>query len=860
MVNTKKDLSKVNSIDGILWDGWKWDFSPITYSFPTTADDYPGAVNGFQTLNNTQKEATRLAFREIANFTNLSFFESTGPGTIKLSNATAVDTDNDKDDTADTNVTTALGYAPSQTHVDNEIAGNVFFNPTGYTNPQAGSFQFAAGILHEIGHALGLKHPHQTQGAAGTLEGSLDGIAYTLMSYRDYPGDAIDDILDNGNLPQSYMMLDIAALQYLYGANYTLNNTSTVYRWTPNLVGTTNFFVNGTAFEPGLALASNTVFRTIWDGGGTDTYDFSEYTTNLTVNLNPGKWTSLGTQLAQLEDSQSAPGNIANALLFNGDTRSLIENAIGGSGNDLIAGNQGFNRLEGRAGTDTLQGLDGYDTLEGGAGDDALDGGEGLDWASYAGSSAGVYVDLSLGKLLYGDAQGDTLVSIENLIGSNFDDNLVGGDIANTFHGGGGSDSLSGGGGDDLLGGQEGHDTLSGGIGADYMDGGAGADWSSYRDSTAGVTIDLSAWKIAGIGGTAQGDTMVDVENILGSDHNDVIGGGDQANWFSGYGGNDALTGLGGNDTLDGSVGEDTIDGGIGDDLIQVVASAGDQVNGGGGTDWLIITRDTGQPDWSFDYGSGLGSDGFKASAFTRIDVYGGTANETITGATAADLINGGGGSDTLLGNEGNDTISGGAGPDSIDGGAGTDRADYAGSGAVTVDLATGTHTGGDAEGDTLKGIEDLSGSASGDSLTGNAAANTLLGQAGADSLSGDAGNDTLDGGLGQDGLTGAAGQDAFVFRVTPSEADADQITDFDPGDDTIQLDSAVFTGLSAGAIPTSDFVIGTAALDASDRLIYDDTIGALMFDVDGTGVVASVRFVSVTPALALTNTNFLIV
>jgi serralysin len=343
----QKPLSNDNDIDSILWNGWWWDFSPLGYAFPATAADYGTAATGYAQLNATQQDAARLAFREINSFTRLAPFETTAPGALNLAEATTIDADNDKDHSTEFTVGTALGYAPSQNHTDRSIAGDIWFNTGAYTNPLPGSYQFAAGVIHEIGHALGLKHPHNViEGNAAPLAPWLDSMAYTVMSYRDYAGDEIagvgnEAILDNGNQPQSYMMLDIAALQYLYGANF-VSNGNTVYSWTPtirtDLGFGTNFFVNGREYAPELDLAADVVYRTIWDSGGIDTYDFSEYTTNLRVSLIPGEWTSLGTQLAQLEDSQSPPGNIANARLYQGDLRSLIENATGGSGDDALIG------------------------------------------------------------------------------------------------------------------------------------------------------------------------------------------------------------------------------------------------------------------------------------------------------------------------------------------------------------------------------------------------------------------------------------------------------------------------------------------------------------------------------------------
>ena len=109
--------------------------------------------------------------------------------------------------------------------------------------------------------------------------------------------------------------------------------------------------------------AANRIFMTVWDGGGNDTYDFSNYTTNLSVNLQPGGWTTASTaQLAYLGNGHYAIGNIANALLYQNNPASLIENAIGGSGNDTITGNTANNKFTGGAGNDHLDGLGGTDT------------------------------------------------------------------------------------------------------------------------------------------------------------------------------------------------------------------------------------------------------------------------------------------------------------------------------------------------------------------------------------------------------------------------------------------------------------------------------------------------------------------
>ena len=172
-------------------------------------------------------------------------------------------------------------------------------------------------------------------------------------------------------------MLDIAALQHLYGADFTTNAGDTTYSWSP---GTGATSVDGAV---AIAPAGNRVFLTLWDGGGSDTYDLSAYAADLAIDLRPGQHSTFAAgQLADLGGGPNgghARGNLFNALQYHGDPRSLIENARGGSGDDLIRGNGAKNQLAGNAGDDRLIGLAGADRLLGGDGADFLLGGAGAD-------------------------------------------------------------------------------------------------------------------------------------------------------------------------------------------------------------------------------------------------------------------------------------------------------------------------------------------------------------------------------------------------------------------------------------------------------------------------------------------------
>lgn len=225
--------------------------------------------------------------------------------------------------------------------------------------------------------------------------------------------------------------------------------------------------------------------------------------------------------------------------------------------------------------------------------------------------------------------------------------------------------------------------------------------------------------------------------------------------------------------------------------------------------------------------------------------------NDSLYGYGGSDLLVGGAGNDRLYGGTGDDFLVGDAGNDILNGGGGYDLASYVDStSAITVDLRITTQQNTLGAGlDTLTGIEDIAGSRYGDMLIGNSASNYLTGNEGADVLSGNGGADFLFGGAGKDVLTGGAGKDFFVFDTALAPANVDLITDFSRADhDRIELAKAVFGQLSgtAGSYLASDEFYAaagaTAAHDASDRIVYNTTTGALYYDADGIGGLASAQ------------------
>ena len=581
-------------------------------------------------------------------------------------------------------------------------------------------------FVHEIGHALGLGHPGDYGSTpdpiytyAADAEFLNDSWQTSVMSYWSQTQNTHVDASFAG--PVTPMIADIIAVQNLYGVPSDVNTGDTVYGHGSNLGGYLGqLFAAMSGEEPDPAIyGGGPVALTLYDNDGDDTLDLRWDADDQRVDLRP----------EGISDVLGLTGNLVIAR----DT--VIENFVAGSGNDTVTGNDAANHLEGRAGHDTLTGGSGDDTLVGGRGNDRLDGstgadsmdgGDGNDRLWYGASDAGVRVNLAAGIATGGHAEGDTFENVEGVIGSAHADTLAG-SAAN--------DWLSGKAGDDMLSGGDGRDGLAGGEGADTMDGGAGHDWLSYSASDAGVEVDLSTGTARG--GHAAGDTFYNVEEVVGSQYADTLTGGDGNDWLNGRGGDDLLAGGNGDDVLVGGAGADSMDGGAGHDRLRY-----------GGSDAGV----------TIDLSAGTAHGGHaKSDTFANIEGVGGSAH--------ADTLIGGAGANWLGGSRGDDLLIGGAGDDTLDGGDGDDTVSYHSSNAgVRAHLRVGEATGGHAQGDILRSIEHLEGSAHADTFIGNAAANRLVGGAGDDRLYGDWGNDTLEGGAGSDHLSGGGGLDTVSY------------------------------------------------------------------------------------------------
>ncbi|MCW5735005.1 MAG: M10 family metallopeptidase C-terminal domain-containing protein [Enhydrobacter sp.] len=312
----------------------------------------------------------------------------------------------------------AFAYSPGPT-ASADSAGDMWLNRTAISGAAIGlgSYSYWA-VMHELGHALGLSHPGAYNAGPGVTltygnaaQFQQDSSQYSIMSY-------FDESNTGGQLngdPSGLQLYDIYELQRIYGVNTTTRTGADTYGFNTKLSAQFDLSRNPNA---GYA---------IWDAGGVDTIDASLFGGNQRIDLGQGRFSNIGTGI----------GNLAIAF------GAVIEDAVGGSGVDTIIGNDVDNRLEG------------------GAGGDTIDGGGGRDTVSYHGSSAAVDVDLSRlapgpGQYLPrgGDAQGDTLISIENIIGSAHDDRLLGvafGAQGSEMAGGWGNDTIFGTAGDDVL-------------------------------------------------------------------------------------------------------------------------------------------------------------------------------------------------------------------------------------------------------------------------------------------------------------------------------------------------------------------------------------------------------------------------
>jgi Ca2+-binding RTX toxin-like protein len=571
---------------------------------------------------------------------------------------------------------------------------------------------------------------------------------------------------------------------------------------------------------------------------------------------------------------------------------SVAAQDTGGGGVDTVSGVEIFHGSShddtlsvGGASTSgyTLAGFDGDDTLTGGAGDDTLDGGAGDDLVDGRGGSN--TLDLTIGYLsdqtidlaittAQDTGQGhDTILNITNIIGGPGKNVLYGNAAANILkgyqdedhlYGRGGDDLLYGSSGTDFLYGDAGDDLLAGGSGNDRLDGGDGVDTVDYS-STSNMTVNL-ATGVANAGWTSpygEGiDTLVSIENVIGTPFADIIIGSDLANRLVGGGGADGLSGGDGDDVLFSHTGPpglngpytnltsadtgaevDILTGGAGDD--RLYAGYGDSVDGGANTDYLAINflGATSGVTTDFRQAAQVIGGGTITNIETVSWIRGSEFSDILTLLTQTGLLtlDAGAGDDVITsfnsavavsGGAGNDRFVSGVAGDTFDGGAGVDTIDYSGyATALTVNLATGVGAGGD----TLTDVENIIGGSGDDTLVGNGDDNTLKGGVGADRLEGGLGADILDDGQGDNTYDGGGGDDQIRAGAARGAADGGAGIDLlqistSPGSGAVIADLASGV-IKVGGVTTLSFS-GIERLDATGSSLADLLTGGDLADV----------------------------
>ena len=508
---------------------------------------------------------------------------------------------------------------------------------------------------------------------------------------------------------------------------------------------------------------------------------------------------------------------------------TIVTGETGSGGNDLIAGSATGETLTGNGGDDLVFAHDGNDTVIAGSGNDTYWGGNGNDTVDYSYVSSGVTANLATGVIT---GLGSDMVSgIENISGSQ------------------GNDILTGDSGDNLLDGNGGSDTLVGGGGNDTLNGGGGVDLADYSAATAGVTVDLTSGQATGGAGN---DSLLNIENVLGSDFDDTLTGNSSNHLLGGAGddlmtangsGSDTFEGGAGNDTLQTGFSSDTLIGGAGDDLLQGGSSndsylynlgdGNDTIDDSSGSDDTLILDAT----TSFDSAARVGDnlvltvnggativikDHYNGQPLESLDVgalstvyniltglTGSPSNELIVSGTSDDVMSGGSGNDYMFGGAGNDQVNGNNGNDRIYGGAGDDT---------------------------------VSGGSGNDTVYGDSGDDYVAGGAGNDTLFGGSGNDTVAGGSGGDIIYLGAGNDTLYYDDVSHVGDT--IMDFDPANDIISFNNADFGGLLGGILGLGNFVTTSTLPVGGDGtsltptfIFFDNPTGndALYYDEDGS-------------------------
>jgi Ca2+-binding RTX toxin-like protein len=581
-------------ISGTYWLGSNWTpLGPtnLSYSFMAPNTSYfvtnyspDNEYNALYALTSEQQSAVTSALSSWSAVANLNFTltsdDITNVGDLRFGAYRLMD-----------NQTAAWAYFPA----NNPSAGDVWIGPqTNDANPGHGSYDYMT-FIHEIGHALGLKHPFDVSSTNKTLlDPLLDDVHFTVMSYNS----------NYSYQPTTPMVLDILAIQSLYGANTLWQAGDNVYKWAPD----------------------QSIFETIWDAGGNDTIDGSNQLGSVNINLNEGSFSDIGKAFVNLTTQTAINNGLAIAY------GAKIENAIGSNFNDVLIGN-GLNNV--------LNGAGGLDVMAGGAGNDTyiLDDSAEL---------ALIYEDTNPGRDLLTITYAATAQA--NIIDLN-QTSLVNVESARIT--GGGAFALLGNALDNKLFGNAGNDWLDGGTGVDTLTGGAGDD-TYLVENIADSVIELA--------GEGRDLIRTSISYTLGANIEDGLLFGNAALNLTGNELDNALTGSAGNNVLDGGVGIDTLIGGAGNDTYNLDQAAElelMQESNETGRDLLNILYDATQNSLvNLSQGNLQNVESVRLTGAGAFTVIGNGQDNKLFGNADSNLLEGGAGADTLTGGAGNDIYS----------------------------------------------------------------------------------------------------------------------------------------------------------------------------------------------------------
>jgi Ca2+-binding RTX toxin-like protein len=747
-------------IDGTSWSSPDWGndifATRLTYSFVNPGQSYFAIeysaekeyLNSFA-LTSAQQNAVTSALGAWSAVANIKFTQvsdnSSSAGDLRFGGYWDMDAG-----------AAAWAYSPDTT----PLGGDVWISPT--TNnptPVKGTYDFMT-FVHEIGHALGLKHPFEASHSnTQVIAPEFDDSHYTIMSYNN----------SYSYQPTTPMLLDILAMQQLYGANTLWQTGNNVYSWA----------------------SDKSIFETIWDAGGNDTIDASNQLASVLLDLNEGAFSNIGKEF--IDGANQTLINNGLAIAYG----AKIENAKGSAFDDVLIGNALNNVLNGMGGADTMAAGAGNDVyvvdnvgdlvielgtspseidtvvssidytlganfeyltltgtanlngtgnalnnrLVGNAGDNVLNGGLGAD-VMIGGTGNDTYIVENFSDVI---TETSTLVTeIDTVMSSR--SYILGANLENLTLTG--TDSLSGTGNAlrNVLTGNDASNTLNGGAGVDTLIGGGGNDFY-YLDQAAELAllqedadkgtdllnITYAATVLTNVVDLSQAN-LANVENVTltGSGTFTVIGN-ELDNSLIGNAFANTLNGGAGKDVLDGGVGADTLNGGTGDD-VYIVDNVADKV---------IEAADEGLDliKTSVSYALADNVEDALLLGVAALNLTGNSLDNTLTGNAAANVLNGMGGADTLNGGAGNDTyVVDNIGDSVIESSTSLTEIDTV---VSSIDYTLGNNV----EYLTLAGTANLNG-------TGNALNNRLVGNTG---------DNILDGGLGADVMTGGTGNDTYI-------------------------------------------------------------------------------------------------